>query len=313
MKNRISNLLVVIVVLSLGCIKPQPTDQAQEYISSGVPFARDAPPEALGPGCLTDTLNGCDKARMMEQGVADMWKLHRSQMAQMELSLRSLEGVLRRADSIPTARVSAPKLNANGWNDPDGKYPAPLQVRVEYQRGLDRMGANTVRDMEGALAALQDLDKSQKRAWRASIRSVPSGLVLPKELLMERQYSVVNAKLNHASYSFEVPIHLGQKYIKRSVEPWIAVASHVITKPGVRYKAVAEHRKQLNPAILVSGSGPFSIKELPPLRQKFEFSSKVKPSDACKELRGELRFVRSDETLPLRVAFKAKPASGGAR
>jgi hypothetical protein len=311
MKNRISSLLVVVVVLCAGCIKPQPP--AQENIPSGVPFARDAPPQALGPGCLTDTLNGCDKARQMQQGVAGMWKLHRSQMAQMELSLRSLEGVLRRADSIPTARVSAPKLNANSWTDPDGKYPASLQVRVEYQRGLARMGTNTVRDMEGALAALKDLDKSHKRAWRASIKEVASGLILPKELLMERQYASVNAKLNHVNYSFDVPIHLGQKYIKRSVEPWVAVASHVITKPGVRYKAVAEHRKRLNPALFVAGSGPFTIRELPPLRQKFEFSSKVKPIDACKELRGELRFVRADETLPLRVAFKAKPVSGGAR
>ena len=311
--NKIAAAFVLLTPLSLGClpgVSKSPTRDRSRIPME--PFAIDPEPEPLNTSCLTSPLNGCDESKTLADGIRAMTNLHNLQMKEVDASLRSLSVLLNRADDIPSLRVTAPRLNTRSWVDPDATYPAPLELRMETERGLNRMGADSIDTLVDALIALEQQADTHRSSWNALIDLYPAGLVLPDSVTMERQYTRVHAALQHRSFKFSVPKHLGKKYIKRNVEPWVAVASHVITVPGMRYKAVGEHRQELPPALTVSGKGPFVISETPNARAKWEYNSFVKPSDACKQLRGELRFVRADKAVPLRASF-ARTSNGGSR
>ncbi len=301
----------MIVPLLAGCLPSASKSPSRDRVDiPRVPFAIDPPLDPLNTSCLTSTLNGCDEARSLEDGIRAMTKLHKIQMGEVDTHLRTLSILLNRTDDIPSLRVTAPQLRTDGWVDPNASYPAPLELRMEAKRGLERMGPDTIEKMDAALTALEQQADTHRSAWNALIDLYPPGLVLPDSVLEERRYKSVNVALRHVRFQFDVPQHLGQRYIKRDVAPWVAVASHVITDAGVRYKAVGEHRKNLPTALTVSGKGPFVISESPETRGKWRYQSKIKPSDACKKLRGELRFVRADKAVPLRASFIRKPAGG---
>ena len=311
--NRFSVALLALTTLMMGCLPTATKSPSRDRTNLPMePFEIDPPLEPLNLSCLTSTLNGCKEARTLEDGIRAMSELHKIQMVEVEASLRSLSSLLNRSEDIPFMRVTAPQLNTNGWVDPDAKYPAPLELRMESERGLSRMGPDTIEKLDSLLTAIEQQADTHRSSWNALIDLYPRGLVLPDSVLKERRYKTVNVALRHARFEFAVPQHLGQRYIKRDVAPWVAVASHVITVPGMRYKAVGEHRKQLPAPITVSGKGPFVISETPDARAKWTYRSEIQPADACKQLRGELRFVRADKAVPLRASFVRKP-NGGAK
>ncbi len=300
-------LLAMASILAAGCVKQAGPEPSIEK------FSIDAAPEALNPSCSTGGLEGCETTQSLKAGVAAMQDLHDKQMSEMTTALSALSGVLNRKDSTPTARITAEKLSTDSWTDPEGSYPANLEVRIQNIRGLERMGENSVNDMKGALAALDKLATDHKEQWGTTLQSQPKGLVLPESLSEERATTQVTAALDDADYSFQVPSHLAGDHIQRDVAPWVVVASHVISEEGMKYEVVQEHRKQLTGAITVSGSGPFTISELKPNRELHTFGSEVTPSDACQKLRGELRFTRADTPVPLRATFRDLSSNGGAK
>ena len=81
----------------------------------------------------------------------------------------------------------------------------------------------------------------------------------------------------------------------------------------MKYKALSDHRMKIANALVVTGKGPFVIQEGKPFRGKKVFESKVTPRESCQQLRGELRFVRADKTMPLRASFVPKTAGGGGK
>ena len=296
-----------VLSISTGCTKQVGPAPAAES------FKIDAPPVPLNPSCATGGLAGCDTTQALKGAVGVMQGLHDGQMSEMSTALRSLAGVLNRKDSTPTVRITAPKLSPDNWVDPEGTYPADLELRVQSTRGLESMGENSVADMKGALGQLDTLAKAHKEQWDTTLEAQPAGLVLPDEIGEQRKQALVNVKLDDADYSFAVPQHLGAAHIQRSLTPWVGVASHVITEPGMKYEVVHEHRKELTPALSVSGTGPFSIVERRPGREVHKFTSEITPADACQKLRGELRFIRADASVALRATFRHVSTSGGAK
>jgi hypothetical protein len=296
-----------VLSLSAGCVKQVGPEPAAES------FKIDAPVVALNPSCATGGLAGCDTTQILKTAVGVMQDLHLAQMSEMSLALRSLEGVLNRKDSTPAARISAAKLSTDSWIDPEGTYPANLELRVQTTRGLESMGSNSVNDMKGALGQLVALAKAQKEKWDSTLKAQPAGLVLPDEIGEQRTLTPVNVKLDDSDFVFAVPQHLGEAHIGRSIAPWIAVSSHVITEPGMRYEVVHEHKQELTAALSVSGAGPFNIVERRPGREVHNFTSEITPADACQKLRGELRFIRADAAVPLRASFRHISSTGGAK
>jgi hypothetical protein len=66
-------------------------------------------------------------------------------------------------------------------------------------------------------------------------------------------------------------------------------------------------------ALVVEGRGPFVIQEGTAFRGKKVFQSNITPRESCQQLRGELRFVRADKTMPLRASFIPKNSEGGSK
>jgi hypothetical protein len=250
---------------------------------------------------------------MLEASIATMVDLHNAQMAEMENALSSLNGVLNRPDSTPTANIAAEVLNTSSWLDIDKHYPAQLTLRLEYARGLERMGPETPSHMQGALANLERISKLHQEQWSTTLAAQPRGLVLPSRVLEERTPAPVKATIVGHRFAFMVPLHLGKQYIKRDIEPWLAVIAHVTSEPGMQFQMVDEHRIGLPEAVTVLGTGPFSIDEHKPDRAKIERDSQILPSEVCQSLRGEVRFIRQDTPVPLRAAFRASVSAGGVR
>ena len=291
-----------------GCLKPVTSTATIE------PFAIDGDPSPLNQSCSTDGLAGCETTQGLKNSVATMQALHDTQMTEMGNALRSLSGVLGRQDSTPIARVTALELSTDDWTDPEGSYPALLEVRIQNSRGLDRMGSNSVNDMNGALAALDTLSDTHAEQWKATLEAQPSGLVLPQSITDERAMSKVAGLLDNATYNFEVPSHLAVSHIKRDVAPWVMVASHVITEPGMQHAVVQEHQVQLTPAVAISAApGAYAITEQKPSREIHKMTSMITPADACQSLRGELRYTRADAPVPLRADFRQSASNGGAK
>jgi hypothetical protein len=211
------------------------------------------------------------------------------------------------------ARVTAPKLDTSMWVDPDAKYPAELELRVQGPRGLVRMGPDMISDLDGALSRLETMADAHEAQWRSVAYEYPKGLVLPEKVLIERDYTQVVATLRHGTTTFEVPRHLGVKFIRRDVAPWVVHAAHVVTRSGMKYKALGDHRLKIAKALVVEGRGPFVIQEGTAFRGKKVFQSNITPRESCQQLRGELRFVRADKTMPLRASFIPKNSEGGSK
>ena len=308
-RTRPSKFITMALVFT-GCLGTKTVEPVRDI---GPPFRLDPPLKDLNTSCLTGTLNGCDVTASMEEGIKALTALHEKQMVEAEQALRDLSVLLNRADDVPMARVTAPQLDTSMWVDPDAKYPARLEVRVQGPRGLARMGPEMIPYLDAALDRLDTMASSHESQWRAVAYEYPRGLVLPEKVLIERDYTTVVATLRHATTTFDVPRHLGVKYIRRDIAPWVAHAGHVVTRSGMKYKALSDHRMKIANALVVTGKGPFVIQEGKPFRGKKVFESKVTPRESCQQLRGELRFVRADKTMPLRASFVPKTASGGGK
>jgi hypothetical protein len=307
----LQKLLVLGVTLlgfSQGCVKPAPP--TTEGIT---PFTVDPAVPPLQASCATDSLAGCETTKSLLQAIATMKALHAKQMAEIETALSSLQGVLSRPDSTPSTNIQTVKLDTDTWTDVDARYPADLIVRMEQQRGLSYMGEKSVDDLNGALHHLKQTSEAHKSEWDSTLRAQPKGIVLPKELLAERASSSVSATLHDNKYNFDVPTHLGKKYIKRDVSPWVALAAHVISEPGMQYEVIYQHVLPLPDALSVTGQGPFTIVEHSPEKTKITKTSQILPSDVCESLRGELRYVRKGSPIPVRAAFRVDPNAGGAK
>ena len=294
--------------LTQGCMKAKSPEIGNQSL-----FTVDPPTPPLTPSCATPGIAGCDDALALEQSIATMSALHDAQMAEMASALSSLKGVLDRPDSTPTANIQANPLKTKDWLDIEATYPAELVVRFEAQRGLAYMGASSVSDMHGALANLDRIADAHESQWDAALDAQPKGLVLPERISKERTPAPVKAELHDAEYNFEVPLHLGKAAIQREVSPWTALAAHVITEPGMHYEVLQQHALPIVDAVSVSGTGPFSIKERPPYKDKKTVTSQILPKDVCDSLRGELRFVRSGQPIPVRAAFRVATNQGGAK
>ena len=300
--------LVSLFGLTQGCMKPKAPETGNLAA-----FNVDPPTPPLTSSCGTSDLAGCDDARALEQSIATMVALHDAQMAEMASALSSLQGVLSRPDTTPTANIQATPLETKDWVDIEAEYPADLVVRFESQRGLAYMGSNSVNDMNGALANLEKIAKQHQEQWDSTLSEQPRGLVLPKDLLEERIPAKVQANLTESDYTFDVPLHLGKAYIKRSVAPWRALAAHVISEPGMQYEVLEQHTLTIDDAVAVAGNGPFSITERDPYKAKNTVTSTILPTDVCDTLRGELRFVRAGQPVPVRAAFRVATNEGGAK
>jgi len=300
-------IFAALLTVMTGCMK------AASPSGTETPFAVDPPTPPLTPSCATPGIDGCGNARALQQSIATMSTLHEAQMAEMEGALSSLQGVLNRPDSTPTANIQASPLSVQDWLDIESTYPAELVVRFEAQRGLAYMGESSVDDMTGALVNLEQIAKAHAMQWQAALSQQPRGLVLPDKVIKERTLSTVTVQLTKATHKFQVPSILGRAYIKRDVAPWAALAAHVITEPGMHYEVLQQHRLPIADAIAISGTGPFSIKERSPYKQKTKVTSAILPTDVCDSLRGELRFVRSSEPVPVRAAFRVANSEGGSK
>jgi len=303
------NVLVVLLFLT-GCLGTKSNAPVRD---AGPPFRVDRPLKDLNTSCLTGTLNGCEVNSSIEAGIRALTALHEQQMVEAEQALRALSNVLSRADDVPMARVTAPKIDTSMWVDPDAKYPANLELRIQGPRGLERMGPDMISDLDGALSRLETMADSHEAQWRSVAYEYPRGLVLPEKVLIERDYTQVVATLMHGTTMFEVPRHLGVKYIRRDVAPWMVHAAHVVTRSGMKYKALGDHRLKIAKALVVEGRGPFVIQEGKAFRGKKVFQSNITPRESCQQLRGELRFVRADKTMPLRTSFIPKSSEGGSK
>ena len=299
--------LVSLLGVTQGCMKPKAPETG-----TLAAFNVDPPTPPLSPSCGTSNIAGCDNARALEQSIATMAALHDAQMAEMASALSSLQGVLSRPDTTPTANIQATPLKTKDWVDIEAEYPADLVVRFEAQRGLAYMGSNSVDDMNGALANLDRIAKQHEDQWDAALSAQPRGLVLPDEILEERVPTMVQATLTKSDYTFDVPLHLGKAYIKRQVTPWRALAAHVISEPGMQYEVLEQHTLTIDDAIAVVGNGPFSITERDAYKTKTTVTSMILPTDVCDSLRGELRFVRAGQPVPVRAAFRVATNAGGA-
>ena len=294
-----------------GCMRTASSPQTRDRAL--LPYRVDPPLENLNTSCLTGTLSGCEVTANIEEGIKALTRLHGKQMAEMEGALRNLSLVLNRADAVPMARVTAPKLDTSMWVDPDARYPAELELRVQAPRGLVRMGAMAISDLDAALDQLDSMASKHDADWRSVSYEYPRGLVLPEKVNIERDYTQVVVSLRHGKMNFDVPRHLGVKYIHRDVAPWMIHVAHVVTRAGMKYKALGEHRFKLDQALVVAGRGPFVIQEGNAIREKKVYESKITPRESCQRLRGELRFVRADKTMPLRAGFIKKSSTGASQ
>jgi hypothetical protein len=308
--------VAILGALAVGCIKPTPpAPVAQAPQRAQPPFQYDPPPVALSPGCKTDRgdTTGCAKNSALLSAQRDLGRLHRTQMAQMAGSLKRVHSLLNRVDSQPVVHIALSPLKTSNWTNPEGRYPAELVLRMENGRGLDYLGSDAVDSMKSAMAALKQMSNTHSAEWRETKSNAPMGLVLPAELLAQRVLASVSVNLVDTTITFSVPKHLAQEYLVREVSPWDVVAAHVIQEAGIRFKVLGKHRHTLVPALTVTGSSSFQIKEMRPARVKATFVSMIRPVDSCKGLRGEVRFVRRDASPALRAAFRPVPKTGGAR
>ncbi len=301
--------LLAVLVLPVGCAKqvePTPTVEI-------LPFTIEKSDPALTPSCSTGDLEGCDANQALQAAMDAMKALHGRQMDEMGSSLSTLSELLNREDTPPTARITARPLSTDGWSDPQATYPAEMELRVQTERGLSRMGEGTEEALKAAIAATKELSKAHAEEWQTTLKDQPKGLALPKGLLAQRTPAEVVVKLDDGNHKLKVPAHLGAIHIRRTVAPWVAVASHVTTSPGNQYDPVHEHRVAFDGALAVSGKGPFLIEEQKPSRSKHSLTSEITPGDACQNLRGEVRFIRADEALRMRAVFRDVAAAGGAK
>jgi hypothetical protein len=227
--------------------------------------------------------------------------------------LRTLNGILNRSNAPPTARISTRPLDTNGWTDPEGTYPAQMVVRLEYERGLHYLGDTALEDMRSVLATLKTLSRGHGLAWQQAKAKFPPGLSLPEELLAERVKMEVSVYLVDETMALELPGVLAREFLRRDVSPWDVVAAHVVKEAGSPYKVVEEHRYELESVFSISSGSSIQITELAPQLDRTEFVSSISPIDACKGLRGELRYVRRNQKPALRASITAVSKAGGAR
>lgn len=311
-----SKMALFWVLLGIGCVKPVPqtaVTQAKAVKVEKPPFVLDAPPERLTAGCETGHLEGCNRHQLLQRGQRDLALLHQNQTIEMIRHLHTLNGILNRSNGPPTARISTRPLDTNSWTDPEGIYPAQMVVRLEYERGLHYLGDTALKDIRSVLATLKTLSRGHGLAWQQAKKKYPRDLSLPEELLAERAKVEVTVVLVDETIAIKLPDVLAREFLRRDVSPWDAVAAHVVKEAGSPYKVVEEHRYELSPVFSISSGSGIQIVELAPRLDRTEFVSSISPIDACKGLRGELRYVRRNQKPALRASITAVSKAGGAR
>ena len=309
------NLLGTFLVV--GCVKPVPQTAVKQTTAAPVEkprFKVDAPLQRLTKGCETGHLQGCSRHQLLQRGQKELALLHQSQAKEMVPHLRIINGILNRVNAPPIARISTRPLDTNSWTDPSGTYPAQMVVRLQYDRGLNYLGSTALTDMKSVLAELDTVSRRQESEWRDVRSKFPRDLSLPREILEQRATVEVVVNLVDETVRLRLPGLLAQPFLKRNVSPWDVVAAHVVKEAGSPYKVVEEHRYRLASVFSIDASpSQIHITELAPQLDRAEFVSSIKPIDACKGLRGEVRYVRRDQKPALRASITAVSKAGGAR
>jgi hypothetical protein len=275
------------------------------------PFKMDPPPGQLGTTCATDTLGGCDRLQELQSKTTALRAVHAADMKKLKGLAKALGRLLSLPEAIPRATVVAEQPDTSGWVDPDGIYPAVLVVRLEYDRGLDRLGKKAWTDIIQAIDVLRETSELISKNWTRV--AAESGSKIPPEILAERRDALVTVQLAEGTTQFRLPMDLAANYLRREAVPWVVVASHVTTEGKLKHKMIQEHIMAIRPALEITqqrkGSAmAVTITESIPLRDRKVFQSEIAARDYCKKLRGELRFVPFGQMPPRKVEFR--PVAG---
>ena len=303
----------MVLVLS-GCMKPvtpAPTPQASPKAVQKPPFAVDGLPPPLTAGCIAGAdANGaaCARLDLLEDGQKTLERLHRQQSVEISAALQQVYGILNRPADKPAVRLSANPLDTNEWIDPLGSYPAILVLRVEYKRGLAYLqGVDAVQELKSALHQLDRTAELHRIQWRKQRNEFPRSMVIPEEIVRERQPIDVRVNFVDETRKLTLPAPLARQYLARETEPWDTVVAHVSNK-----KILHTHRHQLAVPLTITTGARIEITETDRRLDRVEFVSDVTPQEAC-GLVGELRFVPRDSTPPMRAKPQGVARSGGLR
>lgn len=308
--NSLTRAVLLALPLLFGCIK----QKSEAPAAAPTPFAVDAFDD-LRRSCATGQLEGCDTVKALSMKEASLRELHRQQVAEQRALIRQILTVLEGDDQPPVTRVTAVPLDPDSWPDDSAVVTGTLEVRSSIPRGFESIGNNTKASFDSLMSKLDKMITAHEDAFKERMSSSPTTFVLPEDFAAERKPLSMVAKTADGTTALRVLSAAAEDLEFERSKPWAAVASFVITEDGLPYKAIDSHRIVMEDAVKVKviDAGIF-IEERTASIVKYEKTSEIPVTAVCETLRGELRFLRTNEALRLQASFvDADSAAGGAQ
>lgn len=330
--SRLRGLLPLALIFTLGlpaaplsgCAAPKQEVRKRKLKRKVKRRVRRPSPPAFTRGplqisCETGAVvEGCNRLKTLDDLTAALTIMHGRHMSSIELAAATLSTLLDTPEAEPRANITIYEPDTRTWEDPQGEYPSLMTVRLDYDRGLERLGEDMVGKVTAAVKALKKTVTDANNEWNSIV--VPTKIKIPYEISAQRQMAKVQVIYASGTLeTLEVPSWLAKRYIKREARPWMALASHVITSGALKHRLVKQHVLFLTPALEVTevtkkGQTHYAITEAKESRQRKDLTSMVGARDFCKELRAELRFARVGSWPAMKASFPTTTTvQGGAQ
>ena len=133
-------------LLFSGCAAPvqvkstRVMERPKTTIKAPTPKKVERPRGKLGNLCATSEIEGCAAAQAITEQVERYHVTHRQQMAELEKLLVEFARILNMPEAVPRAAIQAHNPDTGQWTEPQASYPVQITVRLDYDRGLERLG-----------------------------------------------------------------------------------------------------------------------------------------------------------------------------
>ncbi len=304
-------VLFVLVASMVGCAKPAPPTPPADALVGIATFKLDAD-EHLRRSCQTAALEDCDVVKALERAEQSLRALHANQVREQRALLARLLDLLEREDETPVLRLTEKSLRPETWPSADAQTTGTLEVRTEVPRGTTAMGPGTLADLKALLKEIKALKASHDRAFDALLKAAPKAFQPPADLANARGDRQIVVNIEEGSAKLELMAAAFENQSFNPVAPWVAVVSFVVSKDGLPYSEVASNRIAIPPALEAAlYPAGLVINERREAAGKASVSSTFDVRHVCDTLRGEVRFVRADETLQRQASFVRVGSEGG--
>ena len=308
------SLITSFWLLAAGCKKPAPPERPANDLDSVERYSLDNL-ESLRRHCLTNNIEGCDVVRNLAATEAALRALHRAEVEEEQQILEALLALLKAEDEPPVVRITSVPLNTDALPRASASLSGSIELRSEVPRGFDSMGPETAASFKSLVSRLYKTVKTHQEKFDQRLEEAPRAFELPPDLAEARKGREIILEFQDGTGRVTVPAATLRGLSFDRPAPWVAMVSHVMTDDGLPYRAVDNHRLRFPAPVTVSFSpAGLKIVERKESAGKTAVESDIPASAICNTLRGELRFVRADQTPRLQASFiAADPRSGGDR